>query len=160
MATVIPISWRVAHRTFGVHFADVTGDGQGDLVALGRHEFPPAGFDHGLVVVEGLPPASTGIEEPVEQPAAARDGLLSWTVLPNPFSASTHVRMVLAEPQRVTVEVHDVAGRRVHRLHDSKVAAGVEHSFPISSLGLASGVYFVRLEGETFTRSARVTIVR
>jgi hypothetical protein len=42
----------------------------------------------------------------------------------------------------------------------TKVTAGVEHSFPISSLGLASGVYYVRLEGETFTRSMPITIVR
>jgi hypothetical protein len=150
----------IAADAFGMHLADVTGDGHEDLVALGMHEFPPAGFDHGLVVVRGIPPSTTGLEEPVAQPAAARNGLLSWSVLPNPFHAAANLRLVLAAPQQVTVDVHDVLGRRVHKLHEGKLTAGVEHSFAIPAQGLASGVYFVRLAGETFTRSMPVTIVR
>jgi FG-GAP-like repeat len=150
----------IAADAFALHYADVTGDGHGDLVALGKYEFPPAGFDHGLVVVPGLPPSTTGVE-PVAGPVAPpRDGLLSWSVLPNPFHDAAHLRLVLAEPQRVTLDVHDVMGRRVQKLHEGKLPAVVEHSFAIPALGLPSGIYFVRLAGETFTRSIPVTIVK
>ena len=38
---------------FAMHYADVTGDGRGDLVALCSHELPPYGGEYGLVVVPG-----------------------------------------------------------------------------------------------------------
>ena len=144
---------------FGLHYADVTGDGHGDLVALNRHEFPPAGFDHGLSVVRGLPPTTAGVE-PVAETAAPRHGLVSLSVLPNPFHATAQLRLVLAEQETVTLDVHDVLGRRLRKLHEGKLTARVEHSFAIGASGLPSGVYFVRLAGETFTRSIPVTIVR
>jgi hypothetical protein len=144
---------------FALHYADVTGDGHGDLVALVSHEVPPSDSDHGLVVVPGLPPVSTGFE-PVADPAVPRHGLLSLSVLPNPFHATAHLRLVLEEPQRVTLDVHDVLGRRLQRVHEGKLTARVEHSFAITAIGLPNGVYFVRLAGETFTRSMPVTVVR
>jgi hypothetical protein len=67
---------------------------------------------------------------------------------------------VLAEPQRVRLDVHDALGRRLQTLHEGKLTARVEHSFLIRAQGLPSGVYFVRLLGETFEQSTPVTIVR
>ena len=50
----------IGASAFAMHFAEVTGDGRGDLVALCSHEQPPSGTDYGIVVVPGTTGRGTG----------------------------------------------------------------------------------------------------
>lgn len=81
------------------------------------------------------------------------------TAFPNPFEASTRLRVTLPEARTVTVEVFDAAGRRVRVLHDGPLAAGTT-PFEFSARGLASGVYTVRAVAGEHTVERRVTLVR
>jgi hypothetical protein len=60
------------------HYADMTGDGVGDLVALVTHEDPPAGLEQVVVVVPGLAgapgPAVTISAKPVNPPIVVPAG--------------------------------------------------------------------------------------
>ena len=78
---------------------------------------------------------------------------------PNPFSQSTTLALDVAEAQNVTVELFDVLGRRVVTVHDGPLSVG-DHRVVIESRGLPAGVFIVRAEGETFSQSHRVTLVR
>ncbi|MEZ4698628.1 MAG: discoidin domain-containing protein [Rhodothermales bacterium] len=69
----------------------------------------------------------------------------SHSVYPNPFAASTNIRFELAADARVRVVVHDVLGREVAVLSDSRMYAG-EHELQWAADGHARGVYFVRIE--------------
>ena len=59
----------------------------------------------------------------------------------------------------VSVEVMDVAGRRVRRVGLATAEAG-EHDVRVPGLGLASGWYFVRLHQGRDVRGSRLVVVR
>ncbi len=64
---------------------------------------------------------------------------------PNPFNPSTKIRFSLPGSGTATLTVFDILGRQVSTAGFAVTAGGVqEHSF--NAAGLASGVYFYRLE--------------
>jgi hypothetical protein len=76
---------------------------------------------------------------------------LSFSLLqnfPNPFNPSTNIRFALPEEGLVTLRIYDVTGREVSVLvNNVYYNAGVfSSSFDASAFGLASGVYFYRLD--------------
>jgi hypothetical protein len=79
---------------------------------------------------------------------------------PLPGSAEGTLDVTVREAQRVEVALYDVLGRRVAVLFDGEVAASDTERLTLSARGLASGVYVVRVVGERFSATRRVTIVR
>jgi hypothetical protein len=68
---------------------------------------------------------------------------------PNPFNPKTTIAFSLPEPTRVSLEIYDVAGRKVTTLVDGGLEAG-PHSYDWDGRNhdgerVASGVYFYRL---------------
>jgi hypothetical protein len=74
---------------------------------------------------------------------------------PNPSRGDVALRFALARPAAVTLEVFDVAGRRVARLLASDPLASGEHA--VRWTPAAPGVYFYRLRGEGQAAAGRVT---
>ena len=79
---------------------------------------------------------------------------------PNPFSASTRIGLTVPEAQAVQVDVLDMTGRAVAVLHSGVMAAGQEYDLVLEREALPSGVYVVRMVGEDFSDTRRVTVVR
>jgi hypothetical protein len=86
---------------------------------------------------------------------------------PNPFNPSTFIRFELPEASRVRLSVYNVLGEEVAVLVNEQRAAGVfEQRF--DAAGLASGVYFYRLEAQSttggqprnFVQVRKMTLVR
>lgn len=77
---------------------------------------------------------------------------------PNPFNPSTRISFELPEARSVTLRVFDVLGREVTALVDGYVTAG-KHTLRFDGRGLASGVYFYRLDtgAQTLTRQMLLT---
>jgi hypothetical protein len=93
----------------------------------------------------------------IGNPAPALTSLQLDANIPNPFSASTELRIGLPAPATVTVEVFDVAGRRVATREAALDAGWQSLRFDgrdASGRLLPSGVYFYRINaaGETLTR--------
>jgi hypothetical protein len=65
----------------------------------------------------------------------------------------------LPERQHVTLDVYDVLGRRLLRVHDGALPAG-RHELPIETVGWAPGVYFARLTTPTAAQSHRMVVMR
>ncbi len=83
---------------------------------------------------------------------------------PNPARGGSTLRFALPRDARVSLGIHDAAGRRVRRLVDGPVAAG-EHAIAWdgrddAGAAVASGLYFCRLEAEGRVLTARLTTVR
>lgn len=85
--------------------------------------------------------------------------------VPNPFNPVTTIAFELAEPARVSLQIHDAAGRRVRTLLAGEVrAAGPgevswngfdDHGRPASA-----GVYFYRLEAGDRVETRRMVLVK
>jgi len=60
----------------------------------------------------------------------------------------------------VYAAAYNALGRRVQTLHAGPVAAHAAVEMTLRAEQLPSGVYFVRVEGETFSAARRVTLVR
>lgn len=78
---------------------------------------------------------------------------------PNPFNPSTIIRYGIPEDSRVKLTVIDMLGRTVRTLIDGNVSSGY-HQMEVDVRGLASGVYFYRLEAGTAIRVQKMVVLR
>lgn len=106
--------------------------------------------------VEELPAQDDGARSADDTP----DGYTLSAAYPNPFRARTRFQLSVDETQRVTVSVYNILGQRVRSLFSGLVESGQAQSFSFEARALPSGLYLYRVEGETFTATRRVTIVR
>ncbi|HLA64740.1 MAG TPA: T9SS type A sorting domain-containing protein, partial [Rhodothermales bacterium] len=81
-------------------------------------------------------------------------------VSPNPASGRASLTLTTTASERVTAVVYDALGRAVATVYDGQVSAGVSTALVVETGSLAPGAYVVRVAGETFTESRRLTVVR
>ena len=81
------------------------------------------------------------------------------SVGPNPTAGDATVRVSLDRAQRVTVALYDVLGRQVAVVADGAFGEGTT-AVRVSTAGLPSGVYVLRLEGEGVSVTERLSVVR
>ena len=56
--------------------------------------------------------------------------------------------------------MHDVTGREVRTLFEGGADANTMTSVQVDADGLPSGIYLIRLEGETFFANQTITLVK
>jgi photosystem II stability/assembly factor-like uncharacterized protein len=78
---------------------------------------------------------------------------------PNPFNPVTTIRFVVPEKMRVTISVHDVAGRVVATLLDEVREPGT-HEVTWNAEGMASGVYFTRMHAGKTDVSRKMVLLK
>ena len=78
---------------------------------------------------------------------------------PNPFNASTVISYSLRESGKVSLAVYDVLGRKVAALAEEIQPAG-DHAVRFDASGLASGVYFYRIETGSRAAAMKMTLVK
>jgi len=64
---------------------------------------------------------------------------------PNPFNPLTEIQISLPDAAEVKIAVYNVTGQQVTTLADGRLNAGT-HSLVFDASGLASGLYFVRMD--------------
>jgi hypothetical protein len=79
---------------------------------------------------------------------------------PNPVQTTGSIDLAVREAQDVRVEMYDILGRRVAVLRDGPMLSNRTETLTVESDGLASGHYFVRVIGDDFVTTRRVTVVR
>jgi hypothetical protein len=112
------------------------------LAASGNAIYAGGGFSRaGGLPCAGL--AGFSIPTPPPSPPVSR---LAMAITPNPARADALARLALPTSGAVSLEVHDLQGRRVATiLHNELRTAGI-HEIPIRTSGWPTGVYFCRLE--------------
>ena len=79
---------------------------------------------------------------------------------PNPFNATATIRFDLPSPGNVRLELYDINGRLIDELANGEMPAG-RHVVELDAIGLAAGVYFVRLDaGNSPQLTARKQLVQ
>lgn len=92
----------------------------------------------------------TGLEVPISAAqieVAGEEAVSEFTVFqnyPNPFNPVTLIRYALPRPAEVKIAVYDVQGQLVRTLLNGPQPAG-HHAVGFDAAGLASGVYFYRV---------------
>jgi hypothetical protein len=121
-----------------------------DLVA-GTHRFRLRQVD-----ADGSTALSPIIEVDVSSPAAFQ----LTHPHPNPFREAASFTLTVAESQRVEAVLYDVLGRRIAVLHRGMTPARQPISLQVDAQPLTSGLYIVRVTGERFTASRKITLLR
>jgi hypothetical protein len=78
---------------------------------------------------------------------------------PNPFNPSTIIKYELPKASQVTLKVYDIVGREVSVLVNERRNAGVQE-VKFKAAGLASGVYFYRMQTGDFIQTRKLLLVR
>jgi len=82
-----------------------------------------------------------------------------FTLIPNPITQKGSLRFSLRRPSSVEVNVYDASGRLLLPVFSGNLTAG-EHVIPIDVRDLRSGIYFLRIDADSFTRTGKLLIVR
>jgi len=78
---------------------------------------------------------------------------------PNPFNPTTTIGYQLPSRSRVTLKVFDILGREVATLTDAIEEPGYKE-VRFDAVGLASGVYFYRLQAGDFVQTRKLLLLR
>ena len=78
---------------------------------------------------------------------------------PNPFNPSTNITFSIPSRSLVSLKIFDALGREVSVLIAEELAAGT-HTRQWNAAGLPSGVYFCRLNADSFTETKKIVLLR
>ncbi len=78
---------------------------------------------------------------------------------PNPFNAATVISFSLREAGHVTLEVYNIAGRKVATLVDGWRSTG-EHDALFEASDLSSGIYFYRLQTGNLVQTKKMILMK
>jgi photosystem II stability/assembly factor-like uncharacterized protein len=151
---LIGFSIRRSNRTVTVNVAD-------HVAATARtyrdeHLAPGETYEYRVLAVDRDGSYTQSMPVTVTIPRASLELLPNQ---PNPFNPETTIRFVMPEKMRVTLTVHDVAGRVVATLVDETRCAGL-HSVSWHAEGAASGVYFTRLRAGKTEVSQKMVLLK
>lgn len=105
---------------------------------------------------EGLATLSDEIEVQI----TLTDAFALSDIYPNPFNPTAKFTLMLRDEQDVTVEVYDMLGRRVQEIYSGTVAANSKETFDIDGSNLSSGLYLIRISGDRFSETKKVTLLK
>lgn len=117
----------------------------------GRHSFKLKQIDF-----DGAFTLSATVEVDVELPGR----FVLENAYPNPFNPQATIRFGVADREVVTLTMYDVAGRAVRSLYSGTPEPDQMHEVEIDGSGLPSGIYIVRMVGESFTANQTVTLAK
>lgn len=96
---------------------------------------------------------SSGIEDTFAVPE------ISFMNYPNPFKDKTVVEFNLPKSSKVTIDVLNVLGQPVDTIIDARFSRG-KHMVEWTPLGIPSGIYFYRLQTNSFKRTKKLLIIK
>lgn len=98
------------------------------------------------------------LDIPVENaPVASSIALLS--AYPNPFNPQTTISYTTSTASDLTVAVYDLSGKMVANLVNGFTPAG-SHSVNWNAVNLSNGIYIVRLQGNGFSATQKVVLMK
>lgn len=114
----------------------------------------PQGADTVELIGRGLP-GTVDADDPIEAPREIK----LHAAYPNPFNASAVLEFELPKTQLVKLDLFDITGRLVKEISRNIFAAG-EHRIVIDGAGLASGVYFAKMDAGEFHAVQKLVLLK
>jgi plastocyanin len=160
--------FQIEHRNGGHHAHEpfrvldfVAGQGTTTEAHTYQHRLQglPAGahtFRLKQVDLDGTFTYSPIVEVQIEVPGT----YVLTSAYPNPFNPQTQLYLTLQREQQVAVRVVDLSGRQVAVLYSGVLAANQAHPLTFDGGSLPSGLYLIRVVGETFAAQRGVLLVK
>ncbi|MCZ6766960.1 MAG: T9SS type A sorting domain-containing protein, partial [bacterium] len=79
---------------------------------------------------------------------------------PNPFRSQTILTLAVERDQAARVEVYNIKGQLVVVLFEGTARALAPELLLFDATGRPAGIYFVRAQGETFSLSRKIVLVK
>lgn len=151
----LPVSFRVLYGPATVSGNVVTLTGNG-YVGVEASQPGTAGYSQAQNVTQGFNvnrPALSGSFDAInfDQVLAGGDapqlaiGKSTLSTYPNPFSHTATIEFVLAQSEKVSVEIFDMQGKFVKRLFSGTVSAGMKKQVQLTANELVSSTFVVKL---------------
>jgi hypothetical protein len=138
-------------------------EGAGTTTEAQSYRFETGSLDYGRHVFRLRQVDTDGTAtttDPVEMQMRLQAAYAVEAPYPNPATQTATLPVTVRDAQRVTVAVYDLLGRRVQVVRDRPVQAQRTNRISLPVRDLASGSYFVRVRGEAFSVTRRLTVVR
>ncbi len=87
-------------------------------------------------------------------------GFLLESAYPNPFNPSATIGFAVVRTQDVELGLYNALGRKVRTLFAGRVQGQTRFEAQVNGEGLPSGLYLVRLVGDSFSTTRRVTLLK
>jgi len=78
---------------------------------------------------------------------------------PNPFNPTTKINYDLAKDGFVKINIYDMTGRLISTLVETKQTAGY-YTVSFNAASLSSGMYFYRIESESFIMTKKMVLIK
>jgi hypothetical protein len=85
---------------------------------------------------------------------------LTAQVYPNPFNPTLEIRYDLPKPDIVFIEALDIGGRRIATIFEKQFQHSGINKISWNAGGLASAIYFVRIQTTTMSFTRRAILIR
>ena len=82
-----------------------------------------------------------------------------FPAFPNPFNSITSIEYALPYASEVTLSLYNLSGQRVETMVDGRMQAGA-HRAILHAGDMASGLYFVKLEGVGKSLTQKIMLVK
>jgi hypothetical protein len=139
----------------GAHYNDSINRPPNNAVPIAVANALHYASDHLPVSIRLLFPTTPSIVSEGGMPA----GFVLYQNYPNPFNPSTQIQFALPKESHVRLEIFNLLGERVKTLVDETRQAGY-HSERFDATGLASGLYFYRLQAGDFVATKKLLLLR
>ena len=134
----------------GYHILQASDGGY--VLAGSSSEGAPTGGDFYVVKLHGF---ATDIDDS----RTVVNALRLQQNYPNPFNPSTTIRYSIFQTSLVTLTLYNILGAQVAQLVNERQQSG-DHEVGFHSAGLASGVYFYRLDAGSFTSVKKLVLMK
>ncbi len=122
-----------------------------DALPAGRHELRLR-----IIDLDGSFQYSETVEVSIENPSTFSLG----AAYPNPFNPNTAFTLSVQKSQHVEIAVYDLLGRNVLEVFSGQVEAGGVRTFRVNGSNLTTGLYVVRANGASESRSTTLMLVK
>ena len=78
---------------------------------------------------------------------------------PNPFNPSTSIKYSVPAQSKIKISLYDIIGNEVNTLFEGIQESGV-HDLNLTADNLPSGVYFVSMTAENFSKAIKITLMK
>ncbi len=96
----------------------------------------------------------------VEVMVALVDDYRLSEAFPNPFNPTTQFTLTVSRDQKVTVLAYNMLGQQVATLFEGTLGANEPRTITFEAANLPSGLYLYRAQGESFSATRQVTLLK